>query len=89
LSGDRGFHDQIRRASVSISSNIAEGFERDNKSAGEVRTQLYTAADIGYINQDQFKNPVAKAEEISRMIAKLLESLRKSKIQRLKHKQAK
>jgi len=63
---DFGFHNQIQRAAVSIMSNIAEGFERGtNKefmqflyiakgSAGEVRSQLYIALDLGYISQDVF-----------------------------------
>lgn len=63
---DYGFKDQICRASVSIMSNIAEGFERGTKqefinylyiakgSAGEVRAQLYVALDAGYLNIEAF-----------------------------------
>ncbi|HET6271376.1 MAG TPA: four helix bundle protein [Bacteroidota bacterium] len=65
FSTDYGLRDQIRRASVSIMSNIAEGFEREGTrefvqflsmakaSAGEVRSQLYVAPDQGYIGQMQ------------------------------------
>jgi four helix bundle protein len=65
---DYGMKDQIRRASVSIMNNIAEGFERgSNKdfakflfisrgSAGEVRSLLYIAKDLGYISADEFEN---------------------------------
>ena len=64
---DYGFKDQIQRASVSVMSNIAEGFESGTKqeflnylyiakgSAGEVRAQLYAALDIGYLNLETFK----------------------------------
>ena len=67
MSKDYGFSDQIRRASVSVMNNIAEGFERgSNKdftkflfiaraSAGEVRSMLYLALDLNYINEDEFK----------------------------------
>lgn len=63
---DYGMKDQIRRAVVSIMNNIAEGFERgSNKdfakflyisrgSAGEVRSLLYVACDLGYISEDDF-----------------------------------
>lgn len=64
---DNGFKDQIQRASVSVLSNIAEGFESGTKleflnylyiakaSAGEVRAQLYVASDVGYINISKFR----------------------------------
>jgi len=61
---DFGFKDQITRASLSIPSNIAEGFERISPkecvtflsyakgSCGELRTQVYVGMEIGYIDQE-------------------------------------
>ncbi|UMY66309.1 MULTISPECIES: four helix bundle protein [unclassified Flavobacterium] len=78
---------QIRRASLSITSNIAEGFERrtDNEflfflnvakgSIGEVRSQLYLASDLGYINKTQCDNLLAEATEISKMLAGFMKYL--------------
>lgn len=85
---DRGFNDQIQRASVSVVSNIAEGFESGTKqgflnylyiakaSAGEVRAQLYVAHDIGYLNIEMFKNLNALAEDCSRLIASFIKKLK-------------
>ena len=84
---DFGLKDQIIRASVSISSNIAEGFERQTTkefirflyiakaSAGEVRSQLYLAFDIKYINKIEFKELKLKVKEFSKLISGLLKYL--------------
>ncbi|MFH1178590.1 MAG: four helix bundle protein [bacterium] len=85
---DYGFRDQIQRASVSVISNIAEGFESGTKqeflnylyiakaSAGEVRAQLYVAHDIGYLNIEMFKHLNTSAEECSRLIASFAKKLK-------------
>src|SRR4030043_2377921 len=61
---DWGFRDQVGRASVSVPSNIAEGFERGSTqefihflyiakgSAGELRTQLYLATELRYLQKE-------------------------------------
>ncbi len=84
FSRDYGLRDQVRRAAVSIMSNIAEGFERGgNKefqhflavakgSAGEVRSQLYVALDAAFINQEQFDHVSHLAIETGRLIAGLM-----------------
>lgn len=85
---DGGFRDQIQRASVSVISNIAEGFESGTKqeflnylyiakaSAGEVRAQLYVASDIGYVNISTFKYLNGEAEQCSRLIASFIRKLK-------------
>lgn len=87
---DFGLRDQIQRASVSIMSNIAEGFERGGKaefhqylvvakaSCAEVRSDLYVALDSGYITNDQFEKTRAHAEEVGRIIGGLRASLKRN-----------
>ena len=96
FSKDFGLKDHIRRASVSIMSNIAEGFERSGTnefahflatakgSAGEVRTQLYVALDQDYITPTIFELLNAFVVEISRMIAGLMDHLKKIRPERNK-----
>ncbi|MCA1630308.1 MAG: four helix bundle protein [Acidobacteria bacterium] len=84
---DYGLKDQIRRASVSIMSNIAEGFERGRASefhqflviakasCAEVRSQLYVALDVGHLTKDQFDGLLNKAAELGRVIGGLRASV--------------
>lgn len=81
---DFSLRDQIRRASVSIVSNIAEGFERGTKdefihflymakgSAGEVRAQNYLALDIRLIEKADFEKVSGQALKVSRYIANFI-----------------
>lgn len=82
-SKDYGLCDQIRRASVSVMLNIAEGFERTGEnefgrflsmakgSAGEVRSQLYVALDVRYLDEASFQGLRTQIVEVSRMISGL------------------
>ena len=81
---------QIRRASISILSNIAEGFERDgNKeflqflsvakgSCGEVRSQMYIAADRGYVDETTFNEIGGLLIETSQKISGFMKYLRQA-----------
>ncbi len=89
---DFALRDQTRRAAVSAMSNIAEGFERDgNKemlqflalakgSCGEVRSQLYVAADQGYLSPEESERQTHSAVRLSRMISGFMTYLRNSDI---------
>jgi four helix bundle protein len=88
---DFGLSGQIQRASVSIMSNIAEGFERGGRgefhqflsiskaSCAEVRSQLYVALDVGYLEKTDFRKLLKKAEEVGRIIGGLRSSVDKQR----------
>jgi four helix bundle protein len=101
---ERGFNtdfalrDQIRRAAISIVSNIAEGYERDGDrefvqflyiakgSAGEVRAQLYLALDRHYLSNERFEMLSDKARKLSRMLFGLIRYLQQSEMTGKKYK---
>lgn len=90
-SKDFGFKDQICRAAVSISNNIAEGFERSSDaefskflfisagSCGEVRSMVYLAQRLEYTTIEQKENLLAAVIEVSRLIKGLIKALKKTK----------
>lgn len=80
---DRAYVSQIRRASVSIMSNLPEGFERGGRaefhqflsiakaSAAEVHSLLYVGLDASYLQQDEFHNLQMQIEEVGRIVGGL------------------
>ena len=85
----KGLCDQLKRAVVSISSNIAEGAARSSNadfahflsialgSAFEVETQLKIAKNVGYLDEDSYKILQEKIASIERQLNALISSLRK------------
>ena len=83
FSRDYGLRDQIRRAAVSVASNVAEGFERGSPSefrqfltiakasCAELRTQLYVARDVGHLGKESFELLMARAEEVAKPVGGL------------------
>jgi len=85
---DYALRDQVRRAAVSIMSNVAEGFERSSQaefarflaiargSAAELKSQLYLAHDLGYVADADSRVLVERCSEIARMLISLRRTLR-------------
>jgi len=87
---DFGFRDQICRAAISVMNNIAEGFERDSDkefqrflkiskgSAGEVRSMLRIALDLGYVEKKEFENLIPKCITLSSKLSRFIKYLNKN-----------
>ncbi len=85
---DYPFKDQILRASVSISNNIAEGFDRRTNpdfirflyfaisSNSEVRSMLYLSTRLNYISSENADGLIHKSNEISKMLFGLIQSMK-------------
>lgn len=98
FSKDFSLVDQLRRAAVSVLSNIAEGFERGSNvefiqflymakgSCGEVRAQLYVARDQGYVNAEEFDSIRGLARQVGGMLGNFIEYLKGSELKGTKFK---
>ncbi len=87
FSKDYGLRDQMRRASVSIMANIAEGFSRKGdkefgqflfvakSSAAELQSHAYVALDQGYIGEPEFRKLYEGLDHISRMTSNFIKHL--------------
>ena len=83
FASDFALCNQIHRSSISISANIAEGFERGSRaefhrflgiakgSCGETRTHIHVAKRLGYLDAETADAALRDAEEVSRIISKL------------------
>ena len=91
FSKDFSLRDQIRGASSSIMSNIAEGFERGGRpefhqflviakgSCAEVRSQLYVALDAGYLNETEFLRLQSLAVEVAKIVSALRKAVQRQR----------
>src|SRR3954471_22217064 len=90
LRRDFGLRDQLRRAAVSVPTNIAEGFERSSRkeyllflniakgSAGEVRSLLRVALEVGYMNQPKYDQLRDAVLTLSRYLSNQIKSLKET-----------
>jgi four helix bundle protein len=93
LAKDFALSSQLQRASVSIMSNVAEGFERGSAadfhrfvtmakaSCAELRSQLYLALDVGYIEESEFTRIMNMADEVAKILGGLKASLANRKVE--------
>jgi len=94
LVSDFGFKNQIQRASISISNNIAEGFERGSDrdfrrflfisqgSCSEVKSMIYIALKLHYISSGEFSLIYGQLNEIGKMLFGLIKTLNSSEIRK-------
>jgi four helix bundle protein len=90
ISRDFGLRDQLRRAAVSIPTNIAEGFERYSRkeyvnflniakgSAGEVRSLVRVALEVGYFDRPTYDELYNQALDLSRMLSSQINAIKSS-----------
>jgi four helix bundle protein len=90
ISKDFGLKDQLRRAVVSIPTNIAEGFERYSRkeyvnflniakgSAGEVRSLLRVALEVEYLDKSTYFRLYDLAQRLSRMLASQIQAINRA-----------
>jgi len=94
---DFSLRDQLRRASISIISNIAEGFERNgNKefiqflsiakgSAGEIRAQIVIAFELKYITDKEFEKLHKDISQVSKQLSGFINYIKQSELKGTKH----
>jgi four helix bundle protein len=90
ISRDFGLRDQLRRAAVSVPTNVAEGFERHSRkeyvnflniakgSAGEVRSLLRVALEVGYLDKNTYLRLYDMAKGLSCMLASQIQAINRS-----------
>lgn len=93
IKSDFGLRDQLRRAALSISNNIAEGFERETKkelvrflyfskgSAGECRNMFNFLKATDYINEEHFHEKRNEILEISKQLGNFIKFLKNLEVQ--------